>query len=303
MRPSPRRPGERLVAVTLALVLNAGLLVALGSGRSPRPPEPAHRVALAASPILALSRLPDLAPESQGGPTPGGSPRDDALERMLATLPMGHPTDRLVRVRNGQPELAAATTVPIAASSRVPIDLGTLDTATGPPVRARFMGVEASGHRFCIIADRSGSMQRGGKIEYLTAEILKTVGGLRGSARFYIILFNQSAESIPSDHWLGGKPQDVVMTERWLTTIHATGETDPVPAFQMAFKMKPRPDAIFFMTDGIFSPAAGPIVNSLNNGRRKVPIHAISFLDQGAEAILRRMASQSGGSYRHVSGF
>ena len=48
------------------------------------------------------------------------------------------------------------------------------------------------------------------------------------------------------------------------------------PAFEIAFQqLRPRPDAIFFMTDGLFPPTVAAALPTLNNGRKPVPIHAI----------------------------
>jgi hypothetical protein len=217
---------------------------------------------------------------------------------------MGHPTENIVRVREGdQPALASSTTVPVASASREPLDLIT-GASGGPPVRARFMGIEASGRRFCIIADRSGSMQFEGKIEYLKRELVKTISDLKGGARFYVVLFNFEATVIPSNHWLGGKA-DVQATEQWLSTVTPVGSTDPMPAFHAAFKMRPRPDVIFFMTDGILPSTVPASVSALNRtgGRKPIPIFTISLIDREGEDLLRMIARQSGGGYRHVSGF
>jgi hypothetical protein len=35
-------------------------------------------------------------------------------------------------------------------------------------------------------------------------------------------------------------------------------------------------------------------------GPKPVPIHSISLVDHGAEALLRKIAADSGGTYRHV---
>ena len=79
------------------------------------------------------------------------------------------------------------------------------------------------------------------------------------------------------------------------------GDTEPLPAFEAAFtRLRPRPDAIFFMTDGLFRPDVADAIPTLNAGPKPVPIHSISLMDRGAEALLRKIAADSGGTYRHV---
>lgn len=167
---------------------------------------------------------------------------------------------------------------------------------------ATFMGTSAKGSRFCIIADHSGSMS-GLPLEYVKTEILKTLSDLRGSARFAVIFFDHTATPMPVRPWLRRK--DVPRIAPWVKSIAARGGTEPTPAFKLAFAINPRPDVIFFMTDGAFGQHVPATVNTLNKAMRgkKVVIHTISFLNRGGEALLRQIAADSEGTYRHVAGF
>ncbi len=165
---------------------------------------------------------------------------------------------------------------------------------------ASFMGIKAKGSRFCIIADRSGSML-GPKIQYLKQEILEAISRMTGKERFQVVLFNHEAQPFPEAGWRHPKA-DFQRLKSWLESIQAAGGTDPTPAFREALKLSPRPDVIFFMTDGQFDPAAVEVVAALNRGKETV-IHTISFVDQSAEPLLKKIASDSGGTYRHVAGF
>ncbi len=152
-----------------------------------------------------------------------------------------------------------------------------------------FMGSKAKGQRICIIADVSGSMNSpfmfinpalrqvtyGRKsIDYLKDELLKTLSNLPGDAEFFIILFNHNFEPMPGEIWLSGKQANQVVP--WIGGIKANGGTNPLPAFQYAFNMKPRPDVIFFMTDGIFGSATNAIAQ-LNQQKPKIVINAIQL--------------------------
>jgi hypothetical protein len=178
------------------------------------------------------------------------------------------------------------------------LDLRPPGAAGGHGGRMKFMGVEGSGERFLIIADRSSSMN-GPKLEYVKAEILKTLSDLRPGAKFYVIFYDSTATPMPGNRWVSGRSQ-AVQAANWIRQIYAQGGTEPLPAFELAFRMQPRPDTIFFMTDGLFSNNVPDAVNRLNNGRPKVVIHAISFIDRSSESMMRQIAEQSGGQYRHV---
>ena len=167
---------------------------------------------------------------------------------------------------------------------------------------ASFMGVHARGTRFCIIADRSGSME-GPKLDYVKEEILETLTSMRSRGRFQLFFFNTQAAPYPQPGWRH-PVQDRTEVVNWMQTIHAGGGTYPTPAFRQALELSPRPDAIFFMTDGLFPEDVVKEVADLNRrGGKKVTIHTISFMDTSAENLLRQIANDSGGRYRHVSGF
>jgi len=167
---------------------------------------------------------------------------------------------------------------------------------------ASFMGVHAKGTRFCIIADRSGSMV-GPKLDFVKKEILETLSTMHRRGRFQLIFFNTRDLPYPQPGWRDPRIErsDVAT---WLQTVTAGGGTYPTPAFRVALSLSPRPDAIFFMTDGLFPVQVVDEVAELNRGgEKRVQIHAISFMDTSSEALMRKIASDSGGTYRRVSEF
>ncbi|GAA4430482.1 vWA domain-containing protein [Bremerella cremea] len=165
-----------------------------------------------------------------------------------------------------------------------------------------FMGVRAEGSRICIIADCSGSME-GAKLDYVKEEILEAVRSMSRESEFQIVFFNSQSVPYNMRGWRNPK-RDLENVKRWLDTVSAQGGTMPVSAFEEAFKLAPAPDAIFFMTDGLFDDDVVGRVKALNvGGSNKSKIHAISFLDKQAAPLMRQIANDSGGSYRHVSAF
>jgi uncharacterized membrane protein YgcG len=167
---------------------------------------------------------------------------------------------------------------------------------------ASFFGVEAQGSRFVYIVDVSGSM-RGEKIAALKTELSESIKAMMEHMSFLVITF--SSESQP----LGDKRRWTDATDtgkRWamekIVALEAWGNTVPWPAFEIALAMKPAPDAIYFMTDGIFDPIVADQLAVRNTGSKKVPIHCISFVDRSAEELMRRIAADSGGTYAHVPG-
>lgn len=282
---------EKTVSTVLAVCLEAALFAFLAWLIVDRPPSPG----LGAE--VGIAELPGevLTEAEEGSLDPAPIAEAPAVEELTTPVEVSPPADA------ADAELSLPEVMPsgaVAGTGGDGLDLRPPGAAGGAGGKLKFMGVEGDGSRFLIIADRSDSMT-GAKFEYLKAEILKTLGDLRPGTRFYLILFNDGAEPLPGNRWLSGRAQ-AAEAARWVRAARSYGGTEPTPAFELAFRMNPRPDTIFFMTDGLFSPTVPAEVARLNDGRRKVVIHTISFVDRSAESMLRQIAEQSGGKYRHV---
>jgi hypothetical protein len=165
---------------------------------------------------------------------------------------------------------------------------------------ASFFGVEATGSRFVYIVDVSGSMGVGGKLQALQTELIRSIEGLLESADFLVITFSDGATPLEGRQaWSDGDERGKRFARRGVGRLDSHGSTNPAPAFHMAFGMKPPPDSIYFMTDGEFNPEVAAEVAALNTEFR-VPIHCIAFVSRDSEALMRLIASQSGGSYTFV---
>jgi hypothetical protein len=158
------------------------------------------------------------------------------------------------------------------------------------PPSAIFMGVEVPAKRICVIADCSGSMAFNNRMTRLKLELWKTVKALKPGQEFYLIYFSGTAIPMttrrPRKWWPAGK--DMKIVRDWIGRQQPDGSTEPMPAFDIAFSLNPRPDAIFFLTDGII-PLTVPLgVARLNGaGKNKVPIHTILFGGELATADRR----------------
>jgi hypothetical protein len=149
----------------------------------------------------------------------------------------------------------------------------------GKALPAIFMGVKAEGKRICIIADCSGSMAYNNRMTRLKKELWKTVEAFTPEQEFYIIYFSDTAMPMTTKrNWWRAGGTDMKKVHGWIDRQQPQGGTEPMPAFQVAFRLKPRPDAIFFLTDGLIPLTTPQGVAKLNGtGRNKVPIHTILF--------------------------
>lgn len=167
---------------------------------------------------------------------------------------------------------------------------------------ASFFGVEARGTRFAYIADVSGSMAVGNKIRSLQDELITSISALTENATFFVSLFNQDAAPLGGRlEWAQASDSGRQWAIKLIGKIIPEGGTNPGPAFRVVFSLKPRPDAIYFMTDGEFDSAVVFEIAAMN-ADAKIPIHCITFVSREAEAVMKQIAAESGGTYTHVPG-
>lgn len=175
-----------------------------------------------------------------------------------------------------------------------------LGTGGGGGGAASFFGVEARGTRFAYIVDVSGSMDTQGRIAALRRELSRSLQALPENALYFVAIFSDAA--FP----LGGRAEWTEASEagkawgiRNVGKLMPQGGTMPLPAFRLVFGLRPRPDAVYFMTDGEFDARVVFEVAAMNVDP-KVPIHCISLGNDEGAALLRRIAEESGGTYSHV---
>lgn len=165
-----------------------------------------------------------------------------------------------------------------------------------------FFGVEARGSRFAYVVDVSGSM-RGEKLVMLKRELRESIEALPENGQFIVVFFE--SEAVPllkRERWTDATPKNKKEALAAIEQIDARGGTNPMPAFLISMqKVNPKPDAIYFMTDGLFEDSVADRVIAMNRGgARKIPIHCLSLVDRSSEPLMRRICEDSGGTYHHI---
>lgn len=165
-----------------------------------------------------------------------------------------------------------------------------------------FFGVEARGQRFAFVVDISGSMD-GEKLDCLKRELIKAIDRLTENSSFVVLCFSSDVQPLNNNSKLipaNGKNKKAAFEA--IASLRAMGGTEPMSAFSTALRSRPRPDAIYFMTDGLFDVSVVGGVQAELRAGRNVPIHCLSFLDRSSEAMMRRLAEMSDGDYHHIDG-
>jgi hypothetical protein len=165
-----------------------------------------------------------------------------------------------------------------------------------------FFGVPADGQRIVYVVDCSGSMltrhlEAQNRFERLKIELRRSIEGLAEDRKFFVIFFNETSIPMPAPKEMqpavGSAKQRFLS---WVDAQRADGGTEPADALRFALRLKP--DTIFLLSDGSFSPKTAKLLRVLN--RNKVTIHTIGFSDQANASLLGGIAADHAGTYRFV---
>jgi len=162
----------------------------------------------------------------------------------------------------------------------------------------RFFASGGNAYNIVYLVDRSYSMI--GTIEPLKRELKRSIRELQPMQKFHIIFFSagQPAEG-PAGNltWATDRNKDRYFA--FIDAIRAQGATDPQWALQRALQTSP--DLIYLLTDGIFSDQIATKITQWAK-LHKVKINTIAYVWESGGGTLRKIAEQTGGVYRFVSG-
>lgn len=184
---------------------------------------------------------------------------------------------------------------------------GGLTGGAGGGGGASFFGLEAQGSRFAYIVDRSSSM-RGAKMTRTRMELGQSVSGLTENGEYLIVFYSDEPEALGGRaRWRDASERSKQDARRLIESVVPMGGTKPMPAFELVFGQRVKPDAIYFMTDGRFGDDVPVKIESMNR-RHRIPVHCILFgepsrssaLVQDVRAMMQRICDDSGGRFRHV---
>jgi von Willebrand factor type A domain len=168
---------------------------------------------------------------------------------------------------------------------------------------ASFFGIGGRGSRFVYIVDISGSMANGSRYQVAMDELKRSITALPDFASFAVYLFADRTFEPPfQETYLKALPSNIVRMKKWLDTTGPMGGTDPGQSFEKSLALSPLPDVIFFLTDGEIPDHTPDYLSSRNgaNGKKRVVIHTVAFSNDAGQAILRRIARDSEGTFRYV---
>ncbi|HSU68098.1 MAG TPA: hypothetical protein VLJ39_14570 [Tepidisphaeraceae bacterium] len=164
--------------------------------------------------------------------------------------------------------------------------------STTPPARS-----------VAFLCDASGSMLN--KFSDLRRELNKAIQSLKPYQSFAITFFQGERFLSFNPQLLLANPENKLRAMNFLEDVSPRSTTDPIPSLELAFKQKPQ--LVFLLTDGDFPDNAAVLgkIRQLNHDGA-VKINTIAFVGQADTdtafiGLLKQIAQENGGTYRHVS--
>ena len=169
------------------------------------------------------------------------------------------------------------------------------------PKKVEFFEIETKAVSVGFVVDCSSSMS-GARFQAVCAELAKSIMELKADQQFFVVFFNenffpmtgnsQSAQLVHADN------QHKRAILKFLQSAQSDGGTNPEPALQ--FMAGLRPDVIYLLTDGEFSPLSPSTYNALSAAN--IVVHTIGFETGGPVPILQEIAARTSGTFRSATG-
>ncbi len=167
----------------------------------------------------------------------------------------------------------------------------------GPP--SQFMGTGGNAYYICYVIDRSGSMTIA--FDYVKKEMLRSIQDLQSEQLFHVIFFSAGDPlEVAAGKLVYASDRNKIEAIKFIGSMVPAGRTDPRLALRKAFALKPRPNLIYFLTDGAFDPDVLEDLRKWNTGKKTI-INTIAFLEKPSEVLLKKIAQENGGTYTFIN--
>lgn len=245
----------------------------------------------------------------------------------------------IVALGNSQIAMPDVDFTPTSTELNVGSTFGTFGGGSGTVGGSvSFMGNQGKGSRVVFVVDVSGSMsassQADGKtisrFELLKKELSKSLNQLRGGVQYQVIYFSdfawphdevdtndpaamakyewdirpgQQGVRIPRFRYLAANPANLTKSRKIIDESINPGGTNWGAGLLMALAGSPKPDLIFFMTDGNRSDALTWVdeVTASNAKGKPATIHTTAMMEPAAAKELDELARRNGGKFTIIN--
>jgi hypothetical protein len=163
-----------------------------------------------------------------------------------------------------------------------------------------FFGLQQRADTVVFVVDMSGSMNDGHRFDRAVAELVRALGGLAPTQKFFVFFFNATTHpmlDMAPPQLQPATPDNRAKVVKWIEKLQPDADTNPEDALERALKLQPQ--VIYFLTDGEIPPTTPDTVKGLNQAHKTV-IHTIAFGTEEGADMLKAIAQDNGGKYQFV---
>jgi ABC-type Fe3+-hydroxamate transport system substrate-binding protein len=170
---------------------------------------------------------------------------------------------------------------------------GSATSSTGEQLSVEFFGLRDTAERIVFVCDRSGSVTD--SMMFAKLELKRSIAALKPEQRFTVIFMSGGppVEMAPKG-FVPASQENKAKAADFIDGIVPTGPTSPGPALERALELKP--EVIYVLTDGALDKKILDQVAKLNRDKA-VRIHAIQFLYDSGNNLMRDLAKDNGGRF------
>jgi hypothetical protein len=172
---------------------------------------------------------------------------------------------------------------------------------TKPEEGVSFFGTRTDGNRIVYLVDSSGSMGWGQRFQEEKDELIRSIRSLKPHINFTVIFYDDSPYFPQPLKMLPATKANVEAMAKWVAAMRLGMENRMIPALRNTLTLKP--DTIFLLSDGMsdFDPAEVCASVRHLNAKAKARIHTISMHDLAGQRLMKQIAAENKGEYRHVA--
>ena len=206
-------------------------------------------------------------------------------------------------------------------------NLSGLGMGAGMGMKMSFMGASAQGNKFAFIIDYSASMGND-QLLVMKSELTRVISAMSRDVQVALIFFSGPAwlagtdpqaeaarwnnngahdfslkpgEKLARPAWIPCSPSNRAKMEEQIQSTPKSFGTDWRNPFEMAYTMSPKPDVIYFMTDGSTRNPQETVDKVLKNKRIQVNAIAFGIPNADAEVPMKTMTDSTRGTFKSYS--
>ena len=321
---------EHLTGPVISTVIHVVLLAFLGTIVVFKAPEKSKEITVEMKTIEPQEIEPPPPPPEPPDPVDVQNPTETPVERPNVDMNVDVQVENISVNDTSDVELPSVLNMKMSNSAltlSVPVGGG-----KGGGVAGKFLGTGGSGNRFVFILDYSCSMGENNLL-VLKSHLMKALKAFKGRGEVALLFFagptwlpqedgaaaykkwggrgkydsfskKDMSSFYPKPRWMVPNAHNLAILDKYICQSGKVGGTNWSHPFRVALDMKPKPQVIFFMTDGTVSPKIVDTCKQLIKSKGKdVTINTIAFGAEKGWKSLEELAKLSkGGVFKGYSG-